>query len=152
MKESKKIEKATFALGCFWGPDDFFSKLKGVTKTTVGYTGGKKLNPTYNDLGDNTESIEIKFDPSLVSYKELLSHFWEQHNPTISQKTQYKSIIFFHNKYQEKIANKSKQEQEEKIKQKIVTEIRKASKFYPAEEYHQKYYKKHKITRMLRVC
>lgn len=142
------MQTATFALGCFWGPDDHFSKLKGVSKTRVGYAGGKKKNPSYHNLGDHTETVEITFDPKIISFEELLKHFWKQHDPTVQEVTQYKSVIFYQNEEQKKLAEKSKQEAEKKLGRKIVTEIIKAGTFYQAEEYHQKYLQKGKG----RVC
>ncbi|MDD5112162.1 MAG: peptide-methionine (S)-S-oxide reductase MsrA [Candidatus Altiarchaeota archaeon] len=133
-------EIATFALGCFWSPDDYFSKLKGVESTRVGYTGGTKKNPTYHDLGDHTESVEIKFNPDVIPYKELLEHFWSQHNPGAISVTQYKSAIFYHNEEQRKKAEESKRRQQEKGD--VVTEVLPAGVFYEAEEYHQKYLQK----------
>lgn len=138
------IQKATFALGCFWGPDDFFSKLKGVTQTTAGYSGGTKENPTYEDLGDYTETVEIMFDDVTVSYEDLLKHFWKLHDATEKHKTQYKSVIFYHDDAQKNSAEKSKVSEEKKLGKKIVTEIRPAAHFYKAEEYHQKYLQKNK--------
>ncbi|MBI2109249.1 MAG: peptide-methionine (S)-S-oxide reductase MsrA [Parcubacteria group bacterium] len=137
-------QKATFSLGCFWGPDDFFSTLKGVTETIVGYSGGTTENPNYEDLGDHTETIEISFDDTVISYEELLKHFWKLHDPTEEHKTQYKSIIFYHDDAQKNSAEKSKKYQENKLGKKIVTEIRPAVHFYKAEEYHQKYLQKNK--------
>ena len=136
------IQKAIFAMGCFWGPDDFFSQLPGVLGTVVGYAGGTKKNPTYVDLGDHTETIEIDFDSSVISYKELLKHFWEGHDPMVPQKTQYKSIIFYRNERQRREAQESREQAEGKHSGKIVTEIRPAEIFYKAEEYHQKYFQK----------
>jgi len=136
------IQKATFAMGCFWGPDDFFSQLPGVLGTVVGYAGGTKKNPTYTNLDDHTETIEIDFDPSAISYKELLKHFWEEHDPTALQKRQYKSIIFYHNERQRGEAQASRRGEEQKYRRKIATEIQPAGIFYKAEEYHQKYFQK----------
>ena len=138
------IEKATFALGCFWGPDDYFSKLEGVISTRVGYTGGKKKNPTYESLGDHTESIEIVYNPTAISYSDLLEHFWNQHDPTEQQKTQYMSAIFPHNEKQQVLAENSLHEQQLKTSKSILTKIIPASTFYEAEEYHQKYFLKQK--------
>jgi len=143
-----KTEIATFALGCFWGPDDYFSKLKGVLKTRVGYMGGKKKNPSYYDLGDHTETVEITFDPKVISFEELLKHFWKEHDPTAQEVTQYKSAIFYQNKEQFTIAEKSKKAMEKKLGKEIVTDIEKAGTFYQAEEYHQKYLQNGKS----RVC
>ena len=147
------LEIATFAAGCFWGVEDAFMKTKGVKSTRVGYTGGKLTNPTYEDVcTDKTghaEAIQIKYDPKEISYKELLELFWSIHNPTTKNRqgpdigTQYRSSIFYHTPEQEKIAKKVKQELDDsKFQNKIVTEIVAASTFYPAEEYHQKYYQK----------
>ncbi|HLD40280.1 MAG TPA: peptide-methionine (S)-S-oxide reductase MsrA [Candidatus Nanoarchaeia archaeon] len=142
------MQTATFALGCFWGPDDYFSKLKGVSKTRVGYMGGKKKNPSYYDLGDHTETIEITFNPKIISFEELLKHFWKEHDPTRQEVTQYKSAIFYQNLEQFKLAEKSKKEMEKKLGKEIITDIEKAGIFYQAEEYHQKYLQKGKG----RVC
>lgn len=147
------LEIATFAAGCFWGVEDSFMKAKGVKSTRVGYTGGKLTNPTYEDVCTNrtghAEAIQIKYDPKEISYKELLEVFWSIHNPTTKNRqgpdigTQYRSSIFYHTAEQEKIANEVKQELDNsKFQNKIVTEIVPASTFYPAEEYHQKYYQK----------
>jgi len=131
-------ETATFALGCFWRPEGYFSKLYGVVSTRVGYTGGTTPNPTYHDLGGHTESVEIQFDPSEISYQELLKHFRQQHNPTFHRNRQYRSAIFTHGEEQ----YRSKQEVQKQYGKAVVTEIVPAATFYPAEEYHQKYYTK----------
>lgn len=147
------LEIATFAAGCFWGVEDAFMKVRGVKSTRVGYTGGNLANPTYEDVcTDRTghaEAIQLKYDPKEISYKEILELFWSLHNPTTINRqgpdigTQYRSSIFFHTLEQEKIAKRVKQELNgSKFQNKIVTEIVPASIFYPAEEYHQMYYKK----------
>ena len=147
------LEIATFAAGCFWGVEDAFMKVRGVKSTRVGYTGGNLTNPTYEDVcTDRTghaEAIQLKYDPKEISYKELLELFWSLHNPTTINRqgpdigTQYRSSIFYHTPEQEKIAKRVKQELDgSKFQNKIVTEIVPASIFYPAEEYHQKYYQK----------
>ena len=152
MNESS-LEIATFAAGCFWGVEDAFMKTKGVKSTKVGYTGGNLTNPTYEDVcTDKTghaEAIQIMYDPKEISYKELLELFWSIHNPTTKNRqgpdigTQYRSSIFYHSSEQEKIANQVRQELDDsKFQNKMVTEIVAASTFYPAEEYHQKYYQK----------
>ena len=140
---------ATFALGCFWGPDEYFSKLEGVIQTRVGYTGGSKKDPTYHRLGDHTEVIEITFNPNKISYKDLLDHFWKQHDATIEHKTQYRSAIFFHSEEQEKVAKKSLADQEAKMGLKMATKIEKLSTFYEAEAYHQKYLQKSFLGKLL---
>lgn len=133
---------ASFSLGCFWEPDIFFSKLPGVIQTRVGYSGGSTKNPTYSHIGDHTESIEITFDPSKISYGTLLEHFWQKHNPSIAQKTQYASIIFTHSEKQYQEAIKSLKEEQKRYHSPILTKIRPAEIFWEAEEYHQKYLEK----------
>jgi methionine-S-sulfoxide reductase len=137
-------EKATFCMGCFWGPDEFFSKLEGVISTRVGYAGGTKDKPGYYSLGDHTETIEMIFYPERITYKELLAHFWEQHDAAETHKTQYKSMILVHSNIQEEQAKESKMEWEQKTGKKATTEIKIATIFYPAEDYHQKYLQKRK--------
>jgi len=149
-----KYQKATFAAGCFWHVQDKFSKAPGVIKTTAGYTSGKTKNPTYKKvcLGftKHAEAVEIIFDPKKVSYKKLLDIFWRIHNPTTKNRqgldigTQYRSSIFYHSKEQKEWTIESKKEYQKKLDKKIVTEITKATKFYPAEDYHQYYLKKTK--------
>jgi len=148
--------KATFAAGCFWHIEEIFSKTNGVTSTAVGYTGGNKDNPTYDDVcSDSTghaEAVEVDFDPELVSYQELLKIFFENHNPTTVNRqgpdigTQYRSGIFFHDEEQERIAldiiQKLNSLAKEKFGSEIVTKVLPASKFFRAEEYHQKYFQK----------
>jgi len=147
------LETATFAAGCFWGVEDKFMKKKGVKATSVGYTGGNFSNPTYEDVcTDKTghaEAIQLRFDPREVSYEELLDLFWSIHDPTTKNRqgpdigSQYRSTIFYHTAEQENIAKKSKQDLDDsKFQNKIVTEIVPATTFYPAENYHQKYYQK----------
>jgi peptide-methionine (S)-S-oxide reductase len=147
------LETATFAAGCFWGVEDTFMKKKGVKATSVGYTGGNFSNPTYEDVcTDKTghaEAIQLRFDPREVSYEELLDLFWSIHDPTTKNRqgpdigSQYRSTIFYHTAEQENIAKKSKQDLDDsKFQNKIVTEIVPATTFYPAENYHQKYYQK----------
>jgi len=145
------MEKATFAAGCFWGVEIKFRKLNGVISTQVGYTGGHKEHPTYEEVcSDSTghaEAVEVIFDPEKISYKKLLEVFWDIHNPTSYHRqgsdigSQYRSTIFFHNKEQEKLALESKIELEKsgRFDTAIVTEILAASKLWRAEEYHQKY-------------
>ena len=148
--------KATFAAGCFWHVEEIFSKTNGVTSTAVGYTGGNTDNPTYDDVcSDSTghaEAVEVDFNPELVSYQELLKIFFENHNPTTINRqgpdigTQYRSGIFFHDEEQERIALDNIQKlnplAKEKFGSEIVTRVLPASKFFRAEEYHQKYFQK----------
>src|SRR5208282_1643606 len=149
-----RMEKATFAAGCFWGVEAAFRQLKGVVATTVGYTGGTLKDPTYQDVcTDRTghaEAVQVEYDPSQVSYDDLLSAFWENHDPTQLNRqgpdfgTQYRSAIFFHDAQQEAAAraSKGKLESSGRYKRPIVTQIVPAAEFYPAEEYHQQYLEK----------
>ncbi|MBI2632759.1 peptide-methionine (S)-S-oxide reductase MsrA [Candidatus Pacearchaeota archaeon] len=152
-----KYEKATFAMGCFWGGQAIFDSIEGVLETTVGYTGGHTINPTYksvcNDSTGHAEAIEILFDPKKVRYEKLLELFWMNHDPTTIDRqghdigSQYRSAIFYHNENQKKSAISLKEKFQKKLGNKpIVTEIYHAKDFYPAEEYHQKYYKTHNIS------
>jgi len=152
--EKPALEKATFAAGCFWGVEEAFRTLPGVVSTRVGYTGGVTKNPTYEDVCSNTtghaEAVEVTFDPAKISYEKLLDVFWKIHDPTTVNRqgpdvgSQYRSVIFFHNKAQQTaaIASKDKLNKSLKYRGKIVTQILPASTFYPAEEYHQQYLKK----------
>ena len=145
------MEKATFGAGCFWGVEELFRTTKGVKKTAVGYMGGKTKNPTYQDVcTDRTGHVEIvqmEFDPNEVSYKQLLDLFWKNHDPTTPNRqgpdygSQYRSVVFFHSKEQEKQAKEFKENLEHKnvYKRPIVTEIVPAETFYKAEDYHQQY-------------
>lgn len=146
--------KATFGAGCFWCVEHEFRKIKGVTSTAVGYMGGNLNNPTYEDVcSDQTghaEVVQVEFDPSVISYGEILNVFWHCHDPTSLNRqgpdvgTQYRSVIFCHDSDQEKTAIQSKEQLQnsEKSGKKIVTEILHAPQFYKAEEYHQQYYAK----------
>ncbi len=136
---------ATFAMGCFWGPDGLFGAIPGVINTRVGYAGGTKEDPTYHRLGDHTETIQMDYDPDKISYKELLDIFWRDHDPTQAKSIQYMSIIFYHDEEQKKIAEKTKEKEQSKTSGTLITDIRDISRFYLAEGYHQKYHlSKHK--------
>jgi len=112
-----------------------------VVRTRVGYSGGTKKNPTYHDLGDHSESIQIDFDPTQISYQNLLEVFWKAHDPTRhSWSRQYRAALFFHNEEQKRLALESRDREAARINGKIRTEILPGSEFYPAEDYHQKYY------------
>ncbi len=144
-------ETAILAGGCFWGMEEILRQIPGVLKTTVGYSGGKTANPTYRDICTGTtghaEAIQIEFDPSKLSYEGLLGYFFRMHDPTTLNRqhndvgTQYRSAIFYTSEGQRKTAEalKAKLEEAKKFSQPITTEITQASKFHPAEEYHQKY-------------
>ena len=146
--------KATFGAGCFWHVEDLLSKTKGVTSTAVGYIGGQLPNPTYEevctDQTGHAEAVEVEFNPDEISYEKLLDVFWHNHNPTTLNRqgpdvgNQYRSAIFYHDETQKEIAEKSKQslDSSESFDDPIVTQIIPAPKFYKAEEYHQKYFKK----------
>jgi len=148
-------EIATLAAGCFWGVQHLLDQIPGVIKTRAGYTGGTTGNPTYEDVcTDDTghaEAVEVEFDPSIVSYEEILSYFWRLHDPTTVDRqgpdmgSQYRSAIFFHTQKQKEIAEKSKAKFDKSgvFKNRAVTQIAPATRFYPAEEYHQNYFKKH---------
>jgi peptide methionine sulfoxide reductase msrA/msrB len=154
---AQNLQIATFAGGCFWCMQAAFDKAKGVVFTAVGYTGGHKENPTYEDVCSgktgHTEAVEILYNPSLVSYQELLDIFWKNIEPTrlnrqfVDFGTQYRTAIFYHNEEQRRLAQASKEKLEKpgKFYKPIVTEIKPASTFYKAEEHHQQYYKKNPI-------
>jgi len=146
------MEKATFAAGCFWGVEAVFERTEGVEKTTVGYTGGKTKNPTYEQVctgkTGHAEAVQIIYKPKIITYEQLLETFWMIHDPTQKNRqgpdigTQYRSAIFYHNQEQKHMAEESKKQKEKYLGVKIQTEITLAKEFYPAEEYHQKYLKK----------
>ncbi|OGL45694.1 MAG: peptide-methionine (S)-S-oxide reductase [Candidatus Schekmanbacteria bacterium RBG_13_48_7] len=148
------MQIATLGAGCFWGVEAAFRQIKGVVSTSVGYMGGSLKNPTYHDVcTDKTghiEVVQVTFDPSKVSYDDLLHAFWSCHDPTTLNRqgpdigTQYKSIVFFHNEEQKNaaIASKDQLQKSGKYRKPIVTEIAPATDFYKAEEYHQQYLEK----------
>jgi peptide-methionine (S)-S-oxide reductase len=151
------MAKATFAAGCFWGVEDTFRQVKGVTSATVGYTGGTTKDPSYKDVctgrTGHAEAVEVEFDPDQVRYRELLAVFFQNHNPTTPNRqgpdfgTQYRSAIFFHDADQEREAREAVAalEASHAFKSPIVTQIVPASDFYRAEEYHQRYFEKQGI-------
>lgn len=147
---------ATFAGGCFWCMQPEFDQEEGVTKTVVGFAGGKEVNPTYEQVSSNethhVESIQITYDPTKTDYHKLLTVFWKNIDPTndkgqfCDKGDQYRSVIFFHDEEQKKQAQASKETLLKKHKiSKIYTDIRPFTTFYPAEDYHQKYYKKNPV-------
>ncbi len=148
------MEKATFAAGCFWGVEAAFRRVDGVTATSVGYTGGEQENPSYKAVCSgrtgHAEAVEVTFDPERVSYGELLDLFWSEHNPTTRNRqgldigSQYRSGIYVHSPEQEAAAQASKERLQESMHwpKKVVTEIEPAATFWPAEEYHQRYFEK----------
>jgi peptide-methionine (S)-S-oxide reductase len=150
-----QVEKATFGAGCFWHVEQAFQRVRGVVATSVGYMGGTLADPAYEDVcTDRTghaEVVEVTFDPTYVTYKDLLEIFWNIHDPTTLNRqgpdggTQYRSVIFYHSPEQKTAAEASKKrlEQSFRLGRKIVTEITPASTFYRAEDYHQQYLDKH---------
>jgi peptide-methionine (S)-S-oxide reductase len=150
-------EKATFAGGCFWCMEHPFDEIPGVISVTSGYTGGHKKNPTYEEVTaggtGHAESVQVVYDPAKVTYDKLLNVFWHNIDPTTKDRQfcdlgdQYRAAIFYHNEGQRKLALQSKAQLEKikTFKEPVVTEIVQATEFYPAEEYHQHYYKKNPI-------
>ena len=146
------FEKATFGAGCFWGVEATFRRLAGVKETAVGYEGGALANPTYTDVcTDRTghaEVVEVAFDPAVISYRDLLEVFWENHNPTTLNRqgpdvgAQYRSAVFYHSPAQKADAEASRTAAQAHFSKPIVTEIVPAAEFWRAEEYHQQYLEK----------
>jgi methionine-S-sulfoxide reductase len=143
------VEKAIFAAGCFWGVQYYFDQVPGVISTIVGYTGGNIENPSYELVCTHTtghaEALEITFDPNLISYSKLVKHFFKMHDPTTLDRQgpdigdSYRSAIFYLDDTQKDIAEKERDTAKSNFSEPIVTEITKASAFYPAEDYHQKF-------------
>jgi peptide-methionine (S)-S-oxide reductase len=150
---AEPLETATFAAGCFWCVEAVFQDVRGVERVISGYTGGKKQNPTYEEVSTGTtghaEALEITFNPKIISYRDLLEIFWHTHDPTTLNRqgadvgTQYRSAIFYHSEEQRRAAEEVKRAMEaEKVwPLPIVTEIVPFTVFYPAEDYHQNYFK-----------
>jgi peptide-methionine (S)-S-oxide reductase len=155
--DGRKLEKATFAGGCFWCMEEALDKVEGVVSTTSGYTGGRKANPTYEDVSaggtGHAEAVEILYDPAKVTYARILDVFWRNIDPTqpnaqfCDHGPQYRSAIFYHGETQKWLAEDSKKalEKSKPFKEAIATEIAPASAFYPAEEYHQNFYEKNPV-------
>jgi peptide-methionine (S)-S-oxide reductase len=151
-EELAGAQRATFAAGCFWGVEAAFREIYGVLQTTVGYTGGHTVDPSYHDVCSHStghaEAVEVWFDPAKVTYTDLLNTFWSIHNPTTPDRqgwdlgSQYRSAIFFHDGEQEALAIASRDEQQGEWGKPIVTEITPASMFYDAEDYHQRYFER----------
>ncbi|MGI8428107.1 MAG: peptide-methionine (S)-S-oxide reductase MsrA [Solirubrobacteraceae bacterium] len=145
-------DTATFAAGCFWGVEAAFRRLPGVSRTTVGYSGGTAEDPSYKQVcrgrTGHAEAIELDYDPSVISYSELLEVFWSEHNPTTRNRqgwdigSRYRSAIFFHGDDQQAAAVRSRDAHQRDLKRKIVTTIEPADRFWPAEDYHQQYLEK----------
>ncbi|HEX2650906.1 MAG TPA: peptide-methionine (S)-S-oxide reductase MsrA [Burkholderiales bacterium] len=153
----QKTETATFSMGCFWCGEEAFEKVPGVASVVSGYTDGKTKNPTYEEVSSgrtgHAEAVEVKFDPKKVSYEQLLDVFWLNHDPTYTDRqfcdhgSQYRPGIYWHDEAQKKAAeaSKAKYEKLKKFPQAIVTPIKQATQFWPAEEYHQDFYKKNPV-------
>ena len=151
------VEKATFAGGCFWCMEHTFDSLPGVLSVTAGYTGGQKKNPTYKEVSaggtGHAEAVQIVYDPSRITYEKLLGVYWVNIDPTVKDRqfcdtgNQYRAEIFYHTEEQRRAASLSKEavEKTKTFKEPVVTGIVAAGEFYPAEEYHQHYYKKNPI-------
>lgn len=151
-KNMKEIEVATLGSGCFWCTEAFFLRVKGIESVVSGYSGGKVKNPTYREvctgLTGHAEVIQVKFDPTLISYSEVLEIFWNTHDPTTLNKqgadegTQYRSVVYYHSESQKQTAEDYKKQLDKSgvYKNPIVTEISPFTVFYPAEDYHQNYY------------
>lgn len=146
--------KATFAAGCFWGVEETFRHLEGVVNTTVGYTGGTSPNPTYKQVctgkTGHAEAVLVEYNPDVISYEQLLQAFWKCHDPTQVNRqgpdvgTQYRSVIFYHDEQQRKLAEASKKNLEKsgRFVRPVATRIVPVEPFYKAEEYHQQYLEK----------
>ena len=155
--QAQALATATFAAGCFWCSEEAFEKVPGVVSVVSGYTDGRTKNPTYEQVSSggtgHTEAVEVKFDPAKVTYEQLLDVFWVNHDPTYADRqfcdhgSQYRPGIYWHDEAQRKSAeaSKAKYDKLKTFKQPIVTPIAKASQFWPAEDYHQDYYKKNPV-------
>ena len=155
------METATLANGCFWCTEAIFQMVKGVSSVQSGYSGGSVENPTYEEVSDgdtgHAESLQIEFDPKVVSFKDILFIFFGTHNPTTLNRqgadvgTQYRSVIFYHNEEQKKAAEESLKEAQSLYDDPIVTAIEPFTHFYPAEDYHKNYYELHKTAPYCRL-
>ena len=154
---AQKLEKATFAAGCFWCTEEAFEKVPGVVSAVSGYTGGKVKNPSYEQVSSgrtgHAEAVAVTYDPAKVSYEKLLDTFWLNHDPTVKDRqfcdagSQYRPEIFYRTEEQKRLAEASKArwEKDKPFRQPILTPITPATEFYPAEDYHQDYYKKNPL-------
>src|SRR6266850_3223874 len=155
--EAQNLQKATFAAGCFWCTEEAFEKVPGVVSAVSGYIGGSVKNPSYEQVSSgrtgHTEAVQVTYDPAKVSYGKLLETFWLNHDPTVNNRqfcdggTQYRPAIFYYTDEQKRLAeaSKAKWEREKPFRQPIIAPIQPATDFYPAEEYHQDYYKKNAL-------
>jgi len=157
VKETTGLKVATFAGGCFWCTEADFEKASGVVKVISGYAGGQKMNPTYNEVSSGTtghvEAVQVYYDPSRVTYQQLLDYFWRHIDPTdgggqfVDRGAQYRSVIFYQDEEQMRLAQKSKEalDHSGRFQKPVVTDLVKFTNFYPAEEYHQDYYQKNPL-------
>jgi len=153
----QNLEKAAFAGGCFWCTEEAFEKVPGVVSAVSGYMGGKVKNPTYEQVSTgrtgHTEIVEVTFDPAKVSYEKLLDVFWVNHDPTVDDRqfcdagSQYRPEIFTYTEEQKRLAeaSKAKWEKQKPFRQRLLTPITPRGEFWPAEQYHQEYYKKNAL-------
>jgi peptide-methionine (S)-S-oxide reductase len=149
------LAKATFAGGCFWCMEPAFDSLPGVVSVTSGYSGGTKKDPTYDEVSaggtGHAESVQVAYDPSKISYEKLLDAFWHNVDPLSAngqfcdRGNQYRSVIFYGNETEHRLAEESKKKVEQRLRATVVTQIVPAGPFYPAEEYHQHFYKKNPL-------
>ena len=150
------IQKALFGAGCFWGVEEHFRIISGIIKTEVGYSGGNTKNPTYESVcyqnTDHAEVLQLDFDDEIISYSTLVDEFWKCHDPTTIDRQgpdigrQYRSVIYYFDEFQKKVAETSKSKHQTSFNNMIVTAITKADTFYKAEEYHQKYIQKRALS------
>ncbi|MEZ0481781.1 peptide-methionine (S)-S-oxide reductase MsrA [Planococcus sp. SSTMD024] len=141
---TRKLETATFGMGCFWGPDAQFGSLPGIIRTRTGYAGGTAANPTYRQMGDHTETIQVEFDPGQIRFEDIVREFWRSHYPNRDayKGRQYISLLFWQSEEQKDVIEKLKMEKEQELNEPVETEIRPLDGFTEAEERHQKYYLK----------
>ena len=146
------MTEALIGAGCFWGIEEYFRNINGITNTKVGYSGGKISNPTYEQVctgsTEHVEVVKLDFDDNIISYKDIINHFWICHDPTQLDKQgfdigrQYRSVIFYYSEEQKILASQSKKQKQLSLEKKIVTEIIPVKAFYLAEDYHQLFIKK----------
>lgn len=143
-QNTERLEFATFGMGCFWGPEARFGGIPGVFQTRVGFAGGKEPKPTYRQMGDHTETIQIEFDPLIISYEDILREFWRNHYPNRDnyKGRQYISLLHYHTEQQRQMIERIQKEMEVQLGEPIETEISSYTGFTQAEERHQKYYLK----------
>jgi len=147
------LQTAVFGMGCFWCSEALYERFRGVQVAVCGYAGGDKANPSYEEVSSGTtghaEVVQVTFDPSVITYQQLLDIFWEVHDPTTLNRqgpdegTQYRSLILYANDEQKRLAEASKAAAQKKFSGPLTTEISPLKTFYPAEDYHQSYFKKH---------